>query len=75
MNQISDNRDEHEAELEVLWLKGNVIPRGFVQLEELFDFSHVAQNTKMQPIGTRVEDCNIGTKENPMIVNLSNSLT
>jgi len=28
----------------------------------------------MQPVGTKVEDCNIGTKDNPNIVNLSKSL-
>jgi len=33
LNQISEDLDEHEAELEILQLKDNVIRRGLVQLE------------------------------------------
>jgi len=55
-------------------LKYDVIPRGLVPLEELFDFNDVAQKPKIQPMVAEVEDCNIGTKDNPKIVKLSKSL-
>lgn len=73
LNQNTENSDEHEVQLEVLQLKDNVIPRGLVPLEALFDFS-VAQKPKMQHVGAKVEDCNIGTKDNLIIVKISKSL-
>lgn len=38
------------------------------------DFNDVAQKPKMELMGAEVQDCNIGTKENPNIVNISKSL-
>jgi len=66
--------DYNQEELEVLQLKDNVFPRGLVKLEEIFDFNDVAKNPKYEPIGDDVEDCNIGTEENPKIVKLSKTL-
>lgn len=46
LDQTSENFDIDEIELEVLELKDNVIPRGLVPLEELFDFNDVARSPK-----------------------------
>jgi len=56
---------ENPEELEVLQLKDNVLPRGLVPLEELLEFNDVAKKKKIEPIGAKVEDCNIGTAKNP----------
>jgi hypothetical protein len=55
-------------------LKNNVLPRGLVLLEDLFDFSDVAKKPKIEASGKEVEDCNIGTEENPKMIKLSKSL-
>jgi len=70
-NEIDDNQEE----LEVLQLKNNVLPRGLVPLEDIFDFNDVAKKLKIEPVGAVVEDCNIGIAENPKIVKMSKSLT
>jgi len=51
-----------------------VLPRGLVPLEELFDFDGVAKKPKIEPVGNDLEDCNIGTIENPKIGKLSKYL-
>jgi hypothetical protein len=61
--------------LEVLRLKDNVIPRGLVPLEELFDHDDIAQKPTMQPTEGGVEDLNIGTPEKPKMVKISKSLS
>jgi hypothetical protein len=61
-------------ETDILHLKSNVLPRGLVPLEELFDFNDVAKKLKIKANGQEVEDCNIGTEEKPRIVKLSKSL-
>jgi hypothetical protein len=43
-------------------------------LEDLFDFNDVAKKPKIESSCKEVEDCNIGTKENPKMVKLSKSL-
>ena len=48
--------------------------RGLVPLEELFDFNDVAKKPKIEPPGTYIEECNIGTEQNPKIIKLSKSL-
>jgi hypothetical protein len=55
-------------------LKSNVLPRGLVPLEDLFDFNDVAKKPKIEASGQEVEDCNIGTEEKPKMVKLSKSL-
>lgn len=57
-----------------LQLKNNCIPIGLVPLEELFDNNDVANNRKVSPNDSEVEDCNIGTKTNPKIIKLSKAL-
>jgi hypothetical protein len=46
-------------------LKNNVLPRGLVHLEELFEFNDVSKNPKIEPSGKEVEECNTGTRKNP----------
>jgi ribonuclease HI len=65
---------DDELEAEVLQLKSNVLPRGLVPLEDLFDNDDVAKKPKIEAHGQEVEDCNIGTEEKPKMVKLSKSL-
>ncbi len=55
-------------------LKNNHIPKGLVPLEELFDKNDVAKNPKIQSDEDDVEDCNIGTAEDPKVIKISKSL-
>jgi hypothetical protein len=57
-----------------LQLKNNVLPRGLVPLEELFDFIDVAKNPKIESTGKEVKECNIRTEGKPKIIKLSKSL-
>ena len=62
---------DDEMETDILHLKSNVLPRGLVPLEDLFDFNDVAKKPKIEASGQEVEDCNIGTEEKPRMVKLS----
>jgi hypothetical protein len=62
-------------ETDILHLKSNVLPRGLVPLEDLFDFIDVAKKPKIEASGQKVEDCNIGIEEEPRMVKLSKSLS
>jgi hypothetical protein len=64
--------DEMDADL--LQLKSNVLPRGLVPLEDLFDNDNVAKKPKIEAHGQEVEDCNIGNEEKPRMIKLSKSL-
>jgi ribonuclease HI len=70
----SEELGDDEMDADVLHLKSNVLPRGLVPLEELFDFNDVAKKHKIEAHGQQVEYCNIGTEEKPRIVKLSKSL-
>jgi hypothetical protein len=59
---------------DIIQLKNNVIPKGLVPLEKLFDENDVARNPKITTNDEDVEDCNIGTQENPKIIKLSKIL-
>jgi hypothetical protein len=75
VNKIDSRKlGEYEIEYDVLHLKSNVLPRGLVPLEDLFDFNDVAKKPKIEASGKEVEDCNIGTEEKPKMVKLSKSL-
>ena len=60
--------------MEVLQLKENVIPKGLIPLEELFDQDDVAWKPSLVPTEKGVEDVNIGSTENPKTVKLSKAL-
>ena len=61
--------------MDVLQLKDNVIPRGLIPLEELFDQDDVVRKPILVPTDKGVEDVNLGTTDKPKLVKLSKSLT
>ena len=52
----------------VLQLKGNIIPRGMVPLERLFDKNDVPLQPRKVVEENQVEDLNLGTEADPKIV-------
>jgi len=66
--------DKEVNQMEVLQLKDNVIHKGLIPLEELFDQDDVACKPSLMPTEKGVEDVNIGTAENPKMVKLSKAL-
>eukprot|EP00253_Pinus_taeda_P009965 PITA_09965 len=67
--------DMEVNQMEVLQLKDNVIPKGLIPLEELFDQDDVAQKPSLMPTEKGVEYVNIRTTENPKMVKLSKALS
>jgi len=59
---------------EVINLKDNFLPKGLTPLEDLFDSNDVPRKPKMEPLKSSMEECNIGTDENPKLIKLSKSL-
>jgi hypothetical protein len=55
-------------------LKNNQIPRGMIPLERLFDQDDIPLKSTLRPQPEEVEDCNIGTKEDPKLVKISKYL-
>ena len=55
----------------LLQLKGNVIPRGLVPLERLFDKNDIPMNPRKMTLDELVRDVNIGTEEDSKVVKLS----
>ena len=68
------HKDTKKEEFKVLQLKDNVLPRVLAPLEELFDFNDFSRKPKMEPTGTNIEQCNIGSDKNPKVIKLSKSL-
>lgn len=66
--------DLEKEEFHTLQLKDNILPRCLVPLEELFDFNDVAKKPKIEPTGTEVEECNIGSEKDPKMIKLPKSL-
>ena len=64
----------HIADNKIIQWKNNSFPKGLVPLEEPFDHNDVAKCPGMVPSGTEVEDCNIGTDEDPKIIKISTNL-
>ena len=56
---------------QVLQLKGNVIPRGLMPLERLFDKNDILTNPSKATQDEHVNDINIWTEEDPKVVKLS----
>lgn len=63
------------ARKEIIQLKRNTNPKGQIPLEELFDDNDVAKNPKVTLNDVKVEDCNIGTEQEPRIIKISKNLT
>ena len=59
----------------ILQLKDNIIPRGLIPLEEIFDQDDVVRKPTLTPTEKGVEDMNIGTKNKPKMVMLSKTLS
>jgi hypothetical protein len=70
----SEELGNDESDADILQLKSNILPRGLVPLEDLFDSDDVAKKPKIEAHGQEVEECNIGTEEKPRMVKLSKSL-
>ena len=64
----------HLGDKEIIQLKSNYFPKGLVPLEELFDQNDVAKAHGVIPTGTKVEDFNIGTEEDPKLIKISKTL-
>jgi len=70
-----DGKDEVQInQMDVLQLKDNIIPKGLIPLEELFDQDDIARKPTLQPTEKGVEEVNIRTTANPKIVKLSKAL-
>ena len=59
----------------IIQLKSNSFPRGLVPLEDIFDSNDVAKIPKVAPRDEEVEECNIGTEEDPKVIKISKTLT
>jgi hypothetical protein len=46
-----------------------------VPLENIFDSNDVSRSPKVAPRDDEVEECNIGTEEDPKVIKISKSLT
>jgi hypothetical protein len=66
-NQIVDK--------DIMQLKNNIIPKALVPLEKIFDNNDVVMSPKITANEGDVEDCNIGTEEDPKIINFSKTLS
>jgi hypothetical protein len=60
---------------DIVQLKNNIIPKGLVPLENIFDNNDVARNPKITANDEDIEDCNIGTQKDPKIIKLSKTLS
>jgi ribonuclease HI len=69
--EFHDKIDDHR----MLVLKNNQIPKGLIPLERLFNKDDIPSKTTLQPQPEEVEDCNIGTVDNPRMVKLSKFLS
>jgi ribonuclease HI len=67
--------DNQIAGRDIVQLKSNIIPKGLVPLENLFDNNDVARSPKITVNEGDVEDCNIETPEDPKIIKLSKKLS
>ena len=72
--KITDLDEINEEETEVIQLKDNLLPTCLAPLEDIFDSNDLSKKPKMQPINAEIEDCNIGTIENPKMIELSRTL-
>jgi len=68
------NDDLQMNQMEVFQLKDNIIPKGLIPLEELFDQDVIAWKPTLRPTEKGVEEVNIGIAENPKMIKLSKTL-
>jgi hypothetical protein len=63
--QLHSNDDPFQNQIagrDIVQLKNNIIPKGLVPLEKLFDENDVARNPRITANDEDIEDCNIGLK-------------
>ena len=70
-----DDQEIEANQMDILQLKDNVIPRGLIPLEELFDQDDVAKKPSLVPTDKEVADVNLGTPDKPKLVKLSKALS
>jgi hypothetical protein len=77
MQEGEDVKEFHDkiANHRMLVLKNNQIPKGLIPLERLFNKDDIPSKSTLQPQPEEVEDCNIGTVNNPKNVKLSKFLS
>jgi hypothetical protein len=77
MEEGEDVKEFHDkiANHKMLVLKNNQIPKGLIPLERLFNNEDIPSKSTLQPQLEEVEDCNIGTVNNPKNVKLSKFLS
>jgi hypothetical protein len=77
MQEGEDAKEFHDkiANHRMLVLKNNQIPKGLIPLERLFNKDDIPSKTTLQPQPEEVEDCNMGTVDNPKMVKLSKFLS
>lgn len=63
-----------DKETKIINLKEFFLPKGLTPLEGLFDSNDIPKNLKMEPLKSDIEECNIGSKEHPKLIKLSESL-
>lgn len=63
-----------DDEIEVINLKDNQLPKGLTPLEDLFDSNDIPKKPKIKPLKANIEECNVGTQENPKLIKFSKSL-
>jgi hypothetical protein len=61
--------------MDIVQLKNNIILKGLVSMENIFNENDVARNPKIIANDEDFEDCNIETQENPKIIKLSKMLS
>ena len=69
--EYPEKSQDNIANHHMLVLKNNQIPRVLVPLERLFDQDDIPLKSTLRPQPEEVEDYNIGTKEDPKLVNIS----
>jgi len=62
------------ANHDIIELKGNHLLKGLVPLERLFDKNDAHRKHSHKVVDNKVEDCNLGSDENPKMVKLCSSL-
>jgi hypothetical protein len=77
MQEGEDPQEFHDKIVNhrMLVLKNNQIPKGLIPLERLFNQDDIPSKSTLKPQPEEVEDCDIGTTENPRLVKLSKYLS
>ena len=75
--QGGENQEKFQFKIanhRMLLLKTNQIPIGIIRPERLFDQYDIPLKSTLRPQPKEVENCNVGTNENPKMVKISKYL-